>query len=346
MDPETSTNPDFAAWRGLLRDDLAATGGDEGLRERKKRQTKTLISGTATLMFVQRGFDQVKITEVAAACGVSEKTIYNYFPTKESLVLDWEQDLTDTIKRSLGPSAPRTSPVETIRTIITAQTRHLVASLKAAQQHDVDMIRRFTDMVNETPSLRAKQFDITENLSQVAARVMAERAGLDPEDPEPQIAADALMGLFRVYFRAMTKYAATDVTPDVFERLVLAEVERAGRLLDTGLWSFAMTVQGTDSRDQLRIAAEASTEARKQVLRALKEAKAAWLQVTSDVSTHDGRSARRHVAVEDRETARRSAQELRNQAQHLRREVRQAKQELRDEIRQQVQATKRAVRKK
>jgi AcrR family transcriptional regulator len=46
------------------------------------------LSDTATRMFVERGFAAVRVSEVAEACGVSEKTVFNYFPTKESLVLD------------------------------------------------------------------------------------------------------------------------------------------------------------------------------------------------------------------------------------------------------------------
>jgi len=82
-----------------------------------------------------------------------------------------------------------------------------------------------------------------------------------------------LLGLWRFYYRATVKYGNADTSPDQFEKLVLSEVERAGRLIDTGLWSFAMTVQGTDSRDQLRVAADASNEARKQVIRASKRPK-------------------------------------------------------------------------
>ena len=59
-----------------------------GLRERKKRLMRQQLSDTATRMFVERGFDAVRVAEVAEACGVSEKTVFNYFPTKESLVLD------------------------------------------------------------------------------------------------------------------------------------------------------------------------------------------------------------------------------------------------------------------
>ena len=63
-------------------------GPGEGLRERKKRLMRQQLSDTATAMFLERGFDAVRVAEVAEACGVSEKTVFNYFPTKESLVLD------------------------------------------------------------------------------------------------------------------------------------------------------------------------------------------------------------------------------------------------------------------
>ena len=342
MNEHDTPRPEIGEWRGFGRGDSNPAGADEGLRERKKRLTRSMISDTATLMFIQRGFDNVKITEIAAACGVSEKTIYNYFPTKESLVLDIEDEITEHFERSLGPQAKLSSPVEATKALITEQVAQLVTHLKSDNEFDMATIRVFMDMIDSTPSLRAAQFDMTERLAQVAARAMALRAGVDPEDPEPQIAADALLGLWRLYFRAMFKYGNEQTSPEEFAKLVLAEVERAGRLIDTGLWSFAMTVQGTDSRDQLRVAAEASNEARKQVVRALKEAKRAWLKVTTDAA-HD---ANRHTSAHYRSDARRSAQELREQAQQLKRDVHKVKQELRDEIRDQVRETKRAAKRK
>src|SRR6476620_9387260 len=58
------------------------------LRERKKEATRASISGIATELFVQRGFDRVTIGEVAAAAQVSKMTVTNYFPRKEDLVFD------------------------------------------------------------------------------------------------------------------------------------------------------------------------------------------------------------------------------------------------------------------
>src|SRR3954464_6424010 len=59
---------------------------EAGLRERKKQATRELIADAAMQLFSRRGFDQVTVAEVADAAGVSEKTVFNYFPAKEDLV--------------------------------------------------------------------------------------------------------------------------------------------------------------------------------------------------------------------------------------------------------------------
>src|ERR687885_2700207 len=59
-----------------------------GLRESKKLRTRQEIADKAMELFVKRGFDHVTVAEVADAAGVSEKTVFNYFPTKEDLFFD------------------------------------------------------------------------------------------------------------------------------------------------------------------------------------------------------------------------------------------------------------------
>src|SRR3982074_1651075 len=84
--------------------------GAEGLRERKKRLMRQQLSDTATEMFIDRGFDAVRVSDIAEACGVSEKTVYNYFPTKESLLLDrWDATMASLWT---GLADPGVSPVE------------------------------------------------------------------------------------------------------------------------------------------------------------------------------------------------------------------------------------------
>lgn len=261
----------------------------EGLRQRKKRLMRQMISDTATAMFLERGFDDVRVAEVAEACEVSEKTVYNYFPTKESLILDREEAMTEAIKRVLGPGGAQGSPVDAAVALIVDDMHQLYDHWGDEQGQPVDltMMRRFVELFEQTPSLRAAQRDMMDRLVEVAAAGMAARAGVDPEDPEPQIAADALLGLWRVQFRAMRKYADGTHSPTELRDLVIAEVRRAARLIDTGLWSFGMAVQGSNGREQLRVAAESANDARKQVIAAIKQAREAWRVVAAEAKSHE-----------------------------------------------------------
>src|ERR1700745_2008338 len=69
-------------------EEQAAVPSAEGLRERKKRLMRQRLSDTATAMFLERGFDAVRVAEVADACGVAGETVFNYFPVKEALIMD------------------------------------------------------------------------------------------------------------------------------------------------------------------------------------------------------------------------------------------------------------------
>ena len=57
-------------------------------------------------MFAARGFDNVKVSAIADVVGVSEKTIFNYFPTKESMVLDWADETVEGMARVLRERPP------------------------------------------------------------------------------------------------------------------------------------------------------------------------------------------------------------------------------------------------
>jgi AcrR family transcriptional regulator len=270
---------------------VAALPG-EGLRERKKRLMRQLISDTATTMFLDRGFEEMRVAEVAAACDVSEKTVYNYFPTKESLILDREEGMAADIRQALGPDGAPMSPVDAVLGLLTRDVTEFSGYRDSDrdQPPDINLVHRFMDLLEQTPSLRAAHRDMMDRLVEVAARAMAARAGVDPDDPEPQIAAGALLGLWRVEYRAMRKYSDGTRSPAEVRDQVIAEVRRAARLIDTGLWSFGMAVQGSNGREQFKAAADAANEARKQVLAAIKQARDAWRQV-AEAHRHE---ARRH----------------------------------------------------
>ena len=211
----------------------------EGLRERKKRLMRQQLSDTATQMFVARGFDAVRVAEVAEACGVSEKTVFNYFPTKESLVLDRLETTMASIRTGLAE--PGVPPVEAALRILDQELSGMTAWL--AGQDDpaqaAQAIRRFGGLIRATPSLRAYQSDMMDQFVSVAAEVLAARAGMNPGDPEPQIAARALLGLWHVQAESLRKHLDGARTPAQVHEMVTADVRRAARLIDAGLGSFA-----------------------------------------------------------------------------------------------------------
>ena len=207
----------------------------EGLRERKKRLMRQRLSDTATTMFMERGFDAVRVAEVAEACGVSEKTVFNYFPTKESLLLDrW-----DTTVESLraGLSVADRSPVDAILRVLDGELRALTGWLAGQDDRPqaAASMQRFGELIKATPALRAQQGDMTSRLVAVAAELLAERAGLEPDDPEPQVAAIALLGLWQIQADSLSRHLNHTLDPDELRAAVAADVQRAADLLSAGL---------------------------------------------------------------------------------------------------------------
>lgn len=64
-----------------------------GLREQKKQQTRTALADAALGLFVEHGFDGVTVADVARATGVSVNTVFNYFPVKEDLFFDRQEEV-------------------------------------------------------------------------------------------------------------------------------------------------------------------------------------------------------------------------------------------------------------
>jgi AcrR family transcriptional regulator len=215
---------------GLVAPDRQVPG--EGLRQRKKRLTRQLLSDTATAMFVARGFDEVTIADIAAACGVSEKTVWNYFPAKETLLLDGEDATADAIRREIGDGGP---PVEAMLRVLDSDLAQVTDYLAADQPAATLMIQRFNELVDSVPSLRSYHRDMMDRLVDATADAVADSLGAAADDPEVQIAATSLIGLFRVQLRAIRRLADGTTQPHELQQRVGSEVRRAATVIDRGL---------------------------------------------------------------------------------------------------------------
>jgi AcrR family transcriptional regulator len=146
-----------------------------GRRERKKAATRKAISDVATMMFLERGFDNVSIREVADAADVSPTTVFAHFPQKEALVFDEDDEQRDRLV-----SAVRDRPSG--GTINRAIHDFYAAELRAnVDEHGDDVTRIFMTFLNETPALREYAARMWLRHEDALSHAIAEELGL----PEP-----------------------------------------------------------------------------------------------------------------------------------------------------------------
>src|SRR5260370_10245421 len=91
---------------------------DVGLRERTTPRTRQVIADAAARLFAEHGYEQVAVSDVAREAEVSEQTVYNYFQTKEQLVIDRDQLVQDELSRLIRTRAPGTTPAAAIREFV------------------------------------------------------------------------------------------------------------------------------------------------------------------------------------------------------------------------------------
>ncbi|MFI1918578.1 TetR family transcriptional regulator [Nocardia sp. NPDC020380] len=124
-----------------------------GLRELKKARLRETIADTAIRMFLESGFDQVSITDIARAAEVSRRTLFAYFPTKEDLVLhrfaDHEEEAARVV-RSRRPGQPALDALE----------ESILAALQARDPNtglnDNPETMAFLQLISGTESLAAR----------------------------------------------------------------------------------------------------------------------------------------------------------------------------------------------
>ncbi len=87
------------------------------LRERKRRETERQIRTAARHLFIEHGYDAVNVEQVAAEANVSRRTVFNYFPSKEAILLQPDLDLTDAW-RQIRDERPQDEPLWTSLTVV------------------------------------------------------------------------------------------------------------------------------------------------------------------------------------------------------------------------------------
>jgi AcrR family transcriptional regulator len=184
-------NPSLATQSGLAGSPAAST-----LQARKQQLVREAIWDAAVTLFSEKGFDETTVDDIAQASGVSRRSFFRYFSSKNDLmahgIVNYGTSLTDAIR-----ACPRTySPSQLFRETVLAVAKQ---SAPAART------RKIMRIAAKYPAAREAQLTKLAEVQEQLAEVFAERlASSGPGDPRPHLMAGltltTLSATFRMWF--------------------------------------------------------------------------------------------------------------------------------------------------
>ncbi|MFB6987557.1 TetR/AcrR family transcriptional regulator [Streptomyces sp. NPDC056178] len=159
----------------------------EGLRERKKRQTRQHLSDVATGLFLERGFDAVTIAEIARAADVSVNTVYNYFPTKEDLFLDRSRSIVDRLSRYVRGRDKGESAADAVLRELRVQVEGVSPTVGLIEGY-----AHFARVVEGADGLKARLWHVQQEALLHLETTLQEESGAEADDPAPILVAGQL----------------------------------------------------------------------------------------------------------------------------------------------------------
>jgi AcrR family transcriptional regulator len=193
-----------------------------GLRERKKIEVRERIADAAFRLFSERGFDGVTVAEIATEAETSVQTIFNYFPTKEDLLLNGRR-----IHEGMFLAAIAERPKG--MTVIEAARRRVLAAAEEFSRLDPTRAGQLRSIVLNTPSIFMRIRALSSATEAEIVRIIAEDAGAEPGDPRPRIVASMLLTLSHLAY-----FPSTDGIG-----VVQGRIEAAFDLLANGIGGYA-----------------------------------------------------------------------------------------------------------
>ena len=204
---------------------------EPGLRERKKRRTRQLIADAAWHLFMERGFDAVSVAEIARAADVSEATVFNYFPAKEDLVYarlaGFEGEMLTALR-----ARPSGQSVMAAFGQFVVEPRGLLAS---GDPEAGPTIAAVTRLILGSRALLARERELWDEYTANLATLIAEERGLAPDDVEPWVVANALIGVQRALVNDVRRQVLAGVASTTIARRVRARGRHAVSVLERGL---------------------------------------------------------------------------------------------------------------
>jgi len=165
-------------------------------RTRKRLATRQRISDAATRLFVERGFDEVTVDEIAEAADVARMTVFNHFSRKEDMFFDLDEEGREDLLTALQKRGARTSPIEALRLFAhwaVAEERPYICFFEAGSE-------RFMATIRASEALKSRARAIRDELTDMLAIALAKAADRHLPDPAANLAASLQVATWQVAF--------------------------------------------------------------------------------------------------------------------------------------------------
>ncbi len=113
----------------------------EGLRERKRRETRQRIAEVGQRLFLVNGYDGTTLETIASEAGISRRTFFSYFKSKDDIILFWQDTGSASLHADLLKTSPDIPPLHAVRDVM---IRH-ISSYTTQQMTAIDNLMRSSE---------------------------------------------------------------------------------------------------------------------------------------------------------------------------------------------------------
>ncbi|OZF42037.1 TetR/AcrR family transcriptional regulator [Rhodococcus sp. 14-2470-1a] len=188
------------------------------LRERTRRAVRAELMDIGIGLFSKQGYQQTKVEEIAVAAGMSERSFFRYFSSKDDLVMGKFEDMADRMAE-LFAALPDSEP---IWVSLEHVLRDIVVGGGPGAYDSADLA--IDRIVRSTPSLTARYLDKMSQMQRPLIAAVRARLGSPPGDPRPAAIVGAA---FACGMAAQQVWIETDYA-DTFERILAQSMAAVG----------------------------------------------------------------------------------------------------------------------
>lgn len=163
---------------------------DHSWREQKKKETKAAIIAAARELFISQGYADTTLQDIAEKAGVSQRTIFSYFPSKEAIIFDQHRVTIDMFMDRLH-NRGEARVIDVLRSIYEEKTSRAISPQHTKFHHEMKQL------VQSDPHLKEHFAHIFSEVEAHIADIVAEENGVKPGSFEVHLIASSLRTLFQ-----------------------------------------------------------------------------------------------------------------------------------------------------